>query len=143
MLSPFSESFHYFGNVSSAFRSAGALGVHVVSCDANKRYKDNRHVSMGAQKWLDIELWDATKECLKMLKSRGYRSATTHVGMEALHCSIPMAGMVDSFNVSVVVGILMHHAGPDRTPRKIVREASATQVNLDLLMVKIVRLIMH
>lgn len=48
------------------------------------RYKDNRHVSMGAEKWLDIELWDSTKECFKMLKSRGYRIATTHVGMDAV-----------------------------------------------------------
>ncbi|KAK7340595.1 hypothetical protein VNO77_21302 [Canavalia gladiata] len=141
-----------FGNVSAAFRSADALGVqsvHVVSCDTNKRYKDNRHVSMGAEKWLDIELWDSTKECFKILKSRGYRIATTHVGMDAvsihdldwscptaivvgnenrgisdealelsdLHCSIPMTGMVDSFNVSVAAGILMHHAFCDRISR--------------------------
>lgn len=104
---------------------------------------------MGAEKWLDIELWDSTKECFKMLKSRGYRIATTHVGMDAvsihdldwscptaivvgnenrgisdealelsdLHCSIPMAGMVDSFNVSVAAGILMHHAVCDRISR--------------------------
>ncbi|MED6124246.1 hypothetical protein PIB30_057235 [Stylosanthes scabra] len=141
-----------FGNVSAAFRSADALGVqsvHVVSCDANKRYRDNRHVSMGAEKWLDIELWDSTKECFQMLKSRGYRIATTHLGMDTvsiydmdwscptaivvgnenrgiseealqlsdLHCSIPMNGMVDSFNVSVAAGILMHHAVCDRISR--------------------------
>ncbi|KAJ1421448.1 tRNA/rRNA methyltransferase, SpoU type [Sesbania bispinosa] len=141
-----------FGNVSAAFRSADALGVqsvHVVSSDANKRYKDNRHVSMGAEKWLDIELWESTKECFERLKSRGYRIATTHLGMDAvsiydldwscptaivvgnenrgitdealelsdLHCSIPMKGMVDSFNVSVAAGILMHHAVCDRISR--------------------------
>lgn len=39
---------------------------------------------MGAEKWLDIELWDSTKECFKMLKSRGYRIATTHVGMDTV-----------------------------------------------------------
>ncbi|KAK3127601.1 hypothetical protein QOZ80_7AG0575570 [Eleusine coracana subsp. coracana] len=41
-----------FGNVSAAFRSADALGVqsvHVISHDSNKRYRDNRHVSMA---WL-------------------------------------------------------------------------------------------
>lgn len=48
------------------------------------RYKDNRHVSMGAEKWLDIELWDSTKECFEMLKSCGYRIATTHVGIDAV-----------------------------------------------------------
>lgn len=139
-----------FGNVSATFRSADALGlqsVHVVSCDSSKRYRENRHVSMGAEKWLDIELWNSPKECFKVLKSRGYRIATTHVGMDAvsiydmdwsrptaivvgnenrgisdealelsdLHCSIPMKGMVDSFNVSVAAGIVMHHAVCDRT----------------------------
>lgn len=141
-----------FGNVSAAFRSADALGfqsVHVVSCDSSKRYKDNRHVSMGAEKWLDIELWDSTRECFDALRSRGYRIATTHLGkntvsiydmdwshptaivvgnenrgiseealeLSDLHCSIPMNGMVDSFNVSVAAGILMHHAVCDRTSR--------------------------
>ncbi|XP_021682306.2 uncharacterized protein LOC110666200 [Hevea brasiliensis] len=113
------------------------------------KYRDNRHVSMGAEKWLDIELWDSTQECFEVIKSRGYRSATPHVGMEAvsvydmdwscptaivvgnenrgisdealklsdLHCSIPMKGMVDSFNVSVAAGILMHYAVCDRNSR--------------------------
>ncbi|XP_054778970.1 uncharacterized protein LOC129286898 [Prosopis cineraria] len=146
------EGLSDFGNVSAAFRSADALGfqsVHVVSCDSSKRYRENRHVSMGAEKWLDIELWDSTKECFKVLKSRGYRIATTHLGMDTvsiydldwscptaiivgtrgrgisdealelsdLHCSIPMKGMVDSFNVSVAAGILMHHAVCDRISR--------------------------
>lgn len=140
------------GNVSAVFRSADALGfqsVHVVSSDSSKRYREHRHVSMGAEKWLDIELWDSTEKCFEVLKSRGYRIATTHVGMETvsvydmdwscptaivvgnegsgiseealkmsdLHCSIPMKGMVDSFNVSVASGILMHHAVCDRTSR--------------------------
>ncbi|VYS66908.1 unnamed protein product [Arabidopsis thaliana] len=146
------EGLSDFGNISAAFRSADALGiqsVHVVSCDSSKRYNGNRHVSMGAEKWLDIEFWDTPKECFKVLKSRGYRIATTHLGMDTvsiydmdwscptaivvgnegrgisdealelsdLRCSIPMNGMVDSFNVSVAAGILMHHAVSDRTTR--------------------------
>ncbi|XP_021905185.1 uncharacterized protein LOC110820104 [Carica papaya] len=146
------EGLSDFGNVSAAFRSADALGfqsVHVVSCDNSKRYRDNRHVSMGAEKWLDIELWNSPQECFKVLKSRGYRIATTHLGMDAvsiydmdwscptaivvgnegrgisdealqlsdLCCSIPMKGMVDSFNVSVAAGIIMHHAVCDRISR--------------------------
>jgi hypothetical protein len=39
---------------------------------------------MGAEKWLDIEIWNSTQECFKVLKSRGYRIATTHVGMDAV-----------------------------------------------------------
>ncbi|EOA20925.1 hypothetical protein CARUB_v10001258mg [Capsella rubella] len=146
------EGLSDFGNISAAFRSADALGiqsVHVVSCDSSKRYNGNRHVSMGAEKWLDIEFWDTPKECFNALKSRGYRIATTHLGMDTvsiydmdwscptaivvgnegsgisdealelsdLCCSIPMNGMVDSFNVSVAAGILMHHAVSDRITR--------------------------
>ncbi|KAF3648682.1 putative anthocyanidin 5,3-O-glucosyltransferase-like [Capsicum annuum] len=146
------EGLSDFGNVSATFRSADALGiqsVHVVACDSSKRYRENRHVSMGAEKWLDIELWDSVHECFKVLKSRGYRIATTHLGTDTvsvydmdwscptaivvgnelrgiseealessdLHCSIPMKGMVDSFNVSVAAGLLMHHAVCDRTSR--------------------------
>uniref|UniRef100_A0A0E0LKL0 tRNA/rRNA methyltransferase SpoU type domain-containing protein n=1 Tax=Oryza punctata TaxID=4537 RepID=A0A0E0LKL0_ORYPU len=146
------EGLSDFGNVSAAFRSADALGVqsvHVISCDDNKRYRDNRHVSMGAEKWLDIELWNSTAECFEALKRRGYRIATTYLGNDSvcvydmdwshptaivvgnelmgisddalklsdLHCSVPMKGMVDSFNVSVAAGILMHHAVCDRVSR--------------------------
>ncbi|GMP28752.1 hypothetical protein CsSME_00004171 [Camellia sinensis var. sinensis] len=125
------------------FRVTAPKGAHGL------RYRDNRHVSKGAEKWLDIELWKSTQDCFKVLKSRGYRIATTHVGIDAvsifdmdwscptaivvgnetrgisdealelsdLRCSIPMNGMVDSFNVSVAAGILMHHAVCDRTTR--------------------------
>lgn len=82
-----------FGNVSAAFRSADALGiqsVHVISRDNKKRcywrlrYRQNRHVSRGSEKWLDIELWDSPLECFKVLKSRGYCIATTHLGPESV-----------------------------------------------------------
>ncbi|XP_026661895.1 tRNA (guanosine(18)-2'-O)-methyltransferase isoform X2 [Phoenix dactylifera] len=141
-----------YGNVSAALRSADALGiqsVHVISSDNRKRYRDNRHVSMGAEKWLDIELWNSPMQCFTALRKRGYRIATTHLGNDSvsvyeldwscptaivvgnehmgisddalqlsdLHCSIPMKGMVDSFNVSVAAGILMHHAVCDRVSR--------------------------
>ncbi|XP_042444215.1 tRNA (guanosine(18)-2'-O)-methyltransferase-like [Zingiber officinale] len=141
-----------FGNVSAAFRSADALGiqsVHVISQGSSKRYRDNRHVSMGAEKWLDIELWNSPLDCFGALRKRGYQIVATHLGIDSvsiyemdwshptaivvgnehmgiteealrlsdLHCCIPMKGMVDSFNVSVAAGILMHHAVCDKISR--------------------------
>lgn len=41
-----------------------------------------------------------------------------------LYCSIPMNGMVDSFNVSVAAGILMHHAVCDRAARLVINQLS-------------------
>ncbi|XVF60620.1 hypothetical protein PTKIN_Ptkin08bG0062700 [Pterospermum kingtungense] len=146
------EGLSDFGNVSATFRSAHALGlqsVHLVSSDSSKRYKENCHVIMGAEKWLDIELWNSPEECFEILKSRGYPIATTHVGMDAvstydmdwsrptaivvgnenrgisdealelsdLHCIISMKGIVDSFNVSMAAGIVMHHPVCYRTTR--------------------------
>ncbi|CAH8327336.1 unnamed protein product [Eruca vesicaria subsp. sativa] len=35
---------------------------------------------MGAEKWLDIELWETPKECFKVLKTRVYRIATNSFG---------------------------------------------------------------
>lgn len=50
-----------------------------------------------------------------MSKYRGISDEA--LDLSDLHCSIPMKGMVDSFNVSVAAGILMHHAVCDRTSR--------------------------
>jgi len=46
-------------------------------------------VSMGAEKWLDIEIWDSPAECFSALKKRGYRIATTSLGTDSvfLFCS--------------------------------------------------------
>ncbi|GMY16424.1 trna (guanosine(18)-2'-o)-methyltransferase [Fagus crenata] len=78
------------GNVSATFRSADALGF---------QYRDNRHVSMGAEKWLDIELWNSIHDCFQVLKSRGYRIATMHVGMDAvLLSSFPFPALFPNLN---------------------------------------------
>lgn len=149
---PVVEGLLDLGNISAVFRSADALGfqsVHVISNETDKRYKKNRKISMGSEKWLDAELYQATGDCFEELRSRGYQIAIASltekavpifdmdwtvptavvfgneykgVSMEALQladfcCYIPMEGMVDSFNVSVAAGIMMHHAVNDRKAR--------------------------
>ncbi|KAH9625293.1 hypothetical protein KSS87_009051 [Heliosperma pusillum] len=103
------EGLSDFGNVSAAFRSADAFGfqsVHVVSCDCSKRFRLNRHVSMGSEKWLDIEAWNSTRECFDVLRSRGYRIATTHLGKDTVSIydmdwSIPTAIVVGNENSGI------------------------------------------
>eukprot|EP00250_Pteridium_aquilinum_P003952 c14211_g1_i2 orf=112-1689(+) len=149
---PVVEGLLDLGNIAAVFRSADALGfqsVHVISNESDKRYKKNRKISMGSEKWLDAELFQGTEDCFEELRSRGYRVAVASVtddsvpisdmdwtiptavvfgneyrgvSMEALQladfgCYIPMEGMVDSFNVSVAAGIVMHHAVNDRKAR--------------------------
>ncbi|XP_074294564.1 uncharacterized protein LOC141622431 [Silene latifolia] len=97
------EGLSDFGNVSAAFRSADAFGfqsVHVVSCDCSKRFRENRHISMGSEKWLDIEAWNSTRECFDVLRSRGYRIATTYLGND----TVSIYDMDWSCPTAIVVG---------------------------------------
>ncbi|KAK1410820.1 hypothetical protein QVD17_37361 [Tagetes erecta] len=48
----------------------------VLVCSCGFTYREHCHVSMGAEKWLDIELWDFTDKCFEVLKSRGIRIAS-------------------------------------------------------------------
>ncbi|KAL6558184.1 hypothetical protein OROMI_018534 [Orobanche minor] len=71
------------------------------SCRATAQevYKDNHHVSMGAEKWLDIEVWSSMRECFENLRARGYRIATAYLGTDTVSVydvdwSCPMAIVV-------------------------------------------------
>lgn len=46
---------------------------------------------MGAEKWLDIELWNSPAECFEDLRMRGYRIATTHLGIDTVNSSVFVA----------------------------------------------------
>lgn len=50
--------------------------MHAVARE-RARYKGSGRVSAGSDKWLDLELWTDTWQCLKTLKGRGYRIAVT------------------------------------------------------------------
>lgn len=66
------------------------------------RYRENRHVSMGAEKWLDIELWNSTPECFKILKSRGYRIVSTHLGTNAVLNNFALSSFSTIYNIEVM-----------------------------------------
>jgi hypothetical protein len=50
---------------------------------------------MGAEKWLDIELWDSPAECFRALKKRGYRIATTCLANDSVvfHSVMPYSSI--------------------------------------------------
>ena len=72
------------GNVSAVMRTAEALGFqdfHVIR--GSNPYKHSVRTTQGAQKWLDVHLWDNTTECIQKLKSDGYRIVVTHLDESA------------------------------------------------------------
>jgi hypothetical protein len=47
-------------------------------------YKKNRKVSAGAEKWLDVEMWENTGACIATLKARGYRILVPHIALNTV-----------------------------------------------------------
>jgi tRNA (guanosine-2'-O-)-methyltransferase len=69
-------------------RSAEALGylnVHVI--ETAEKFKIANRVTQGAEKWLDVEVWEEPGTCVARLRSQGYRIAATAMTetSQALH----------------------------------------------------------
>ncbi len=126
-------------------RSSEAFGlqhVHVVNPHGD-RYRATRAVSSGAERWLSVRRWSATRDCFATLREEGFRVVVAdarpgprpatplaeldlsqptavvlgneHAGIsaEALAAAderfvIPMAGFVESLNVSVAAAVAVH-----------------------------------
>jgi tRNA (guanosine-2'-O-)-methyltransferase len=135
------EDIYDRGNISAVMRSSEAMGfqnVHVI--EKSERYKSANRVSLGAEKWLDVQKWKNTTACLTHLRQAGYQILATHleasrpidevdfarptafilgnekegVSAEALAMAdervrIPMAGFVQSFNISVAGALMFYH----------------------------------
>lgn len=77
---PVMEGVYDRGNVSAVIRSAEALGyqaIHII--DSSEDFKEAGRVTQGAEKWLDITVWEATSPCVDHLRSLGYRIVATHL----------------------------------------------------------------
>lgn len=78
---PVLEGLYDNGNVCAVLRSAEALGLqeaHII--ELSVKHKEAKRVTQGAEKWLDIRTWGATKPCLDRVKEKGYRILAAHVG---------------------------------------------------------------
>jgi len=66
------------GNVSAVMRTAEGLGFqpfHVIQGDVP--FKHSSRTTQGAQKWLDVHMWDSTPACVDHLKTNGYAVVVT------------------------------------------------------------------
>eukprot|EP00877_Chromochloris_zofingiensis_P012873 jgi/Chrzof1/783/Cz01g28200.t1 len=63
-----------------------ALGFGAVHCvmGSADRYKKSQRTAAGADKWLDVRLWDTTTECLSSLKQAGYQIVVTHLSSNSV-----------------------------------------------------------
>ncbi|GAB4818225.1 hypothetical protein N2152v2_005271 [Parachlorella kessleri] len=80
---PIVEGLYDMGNLAAIVRSADALGFGAVHSIKNDRYKQSKRASGGAEKWLDVKLWDSTQECLTAAREMGYQILATHLSPTA------------------------------------------------------------
>jgi tRNA (guanosine-2'-O-)-methyltransferase len=82
---PILESLYDRGNISAVMRSAEAFGFfkfHIIETVIHE-FKQANRVTQGADKWLEVNRWDRTSDCIKSLKEDGYKVYATHMSKEA------------------------------------------------------------
>lgn len=65
-------------NTSAVVRSCDVFGIqnlHVIEEKLPRRI--DKEIAMGAQKWVDVNRYNSAKECIKTLRSKGYRIVAT------------------------------------------------------------------
>lgn len=89
------------GNASAVMRTAEAFGFqpfHVIT--GAVPFKRSSRTTQGADKWLDLCVWETTDECVQSLKNDGYRIVAT--------CLDPGARPIDEIdfvqNTAIVLG---------------------------------------
>jgi tRNA (guanosine-2'-O-)-methyltransferase len=83
-LVPVLEDIYDRGNTSAVMRSAEAFGCqwfHVI--ELQEKFKVANRVSQGADKWLTVDRWGSTRQCLQALKKQGYQVLCTTLDARA------------------------------------------------------------
>ncbi|MAM19945.1 MAG: RNA methyltransferase [Christiangramia sp.] len=105
-------------NTSAVIRSCDVFGIqniHVIEERMPKRI--DKEIAMGAQKWVDVQRYSATKDCLHTLRKKGYRIIATSPHEDAV--------MLDDFDISTPAAFFF---GTEREglSQEILEEADST-----------------
>lgn len=94
------EGIYDRGNISAVMRTAEGLGYanfHVV--ETQEKFKEANRVTQGADKWVEVQKWKQSKDCIKALKDQGYRICVT-----TLEASKPLSEIDFSGKTALVLG---------------------------------------
>lgn len=87
------EDVYQLHNTSAVLRTCEVFGVqelHVVEEKYGK--KIDKEIALGAQKWVDVDRYNTTGDCIRHLKNRGYKIIATSPHAEAAD--------LDDFNIT-------------------------------------------
>lgn len=72
------QDVHQLHNTSAVIRSCDVFGIqniHVI--EERQLRRIDKEIAMGAQKWVDVNRYNSTKECIKELRNKGYQIVAT------------------------------------------------------------------
>jgi len=72
------EGIYDRGNISAVMRTAEGLGFanfHVI--ETQEKFKEANRVTQGADKWVEVQKWKQTADCVRSLKQQGYKICVT------------------------------------------------------------------
>lgn len=72
------QDVHQLHNTSAVIRSCDVFGIqniHVIEERQPRRI--DKEIAMGAQKWVDVNRYNSTKDCINSLKGKGYQIVAT------------------------------------------------------------------
>ncbi|DBA76390.1 TPA: hypothetical protein ACH3X1_010096 [Trebouxia sp. C0004] len=84
---PLSAGLHDMGNLGAICRSADALGlgaVHCINAESQRYRARKQRNSAGAEKWMDIRMWDSPASCIQTAQAAGYHVVATHFDPDAV-----------------------------------------------------------
>ena len=99
------EDIYQGHNAAAVLRSCECFGVQRVHCiEQHNKFKPSDEISMGASKWLDLQRWTNTPDCLQHLKDTGHQI----VALTLRQPSIPLAQVPLDRPTALVYGTEEH-----------------------------------
>ena len=95
------ESIYDRGNISAVMRTGEGLGFanfHIV--ETFEKFKEANRVTQGADKWVEVQKWKSTTDCIKNLKDNGYQICVTALATD----SVPISEVDFSIPTALVLG---------------------------------------
>jgi tRNA (guanosine-2'-O-)-methyltransferase len=95
------ESIYDRGNISAVMRTGEGLGFanfHIV--ETFEKFKEANRVTQGADKWVEVQKWKSTTDCIKNLKENNYQICVTALAAD----SVPISDVDFSIPTALVLG---------------------------------------
>jgi len=83
-ISVIAENIYDSGNLNAVMRTAENLGVQSMHIIPSENNKFSQRITKGADKWIDINIWQDRQSCYQALKTSGYQLIATHLSADSI-----------------------------------------------------------